>query len=368
MQQRLQAMPTSIDAVTNDWLTETLIAAGHQVEIAGFEATRIGNGMLGTAQRLVLAFVGGKQADAPSSLVMKYATAGERGRRTGRVGFGFPGRPGFFSAEVIFYSRYAPKLEIRTPRCFASWVSSAGDDFTLLLEDIAPSTAGNEFSGTSAQRSIAACTQLAGLHGPSWGLKGILDGQEFEHPTRVREAEFYGRVVRRNVEVLTERGQLLAEGRGLELVQLFAAHADEWFLGMGGPASLVHGDYRLDNLLFPENEPTAVAVDWQTFSPGFAARDLGMFLGASVPTHLRRRHQDALLSAYHTRLLELGVTGHDESATENLLRVGVFHGVHNMLTILRATDIDDRGRHLAETWLDRAVATADDLNSWSVFA
>ena len=53
-----------------------------------------------------------------------------------------------------------------------------------------------------------------------------------------------------------------------------------------GPASsrssVVHGDYRLDNLLFPPPGDDVVAVDWQTAAVGPPLRDVAYFLGTSL--------------------------------------------------------------------------------------
>ena len=53
---------------------------------------------------------------------------------------------------------------------------------------------------------------------------------------------------------------------------------------------LVHGDYRLDNMLFGEpgaDRPLTV-VDWQTVTWGPAMTDVAYFLGCALPDDLRR--------------------------------------------------------------------------------
>ena len=57
---------------------------------------------------------------------------------------------------------------------------------------------------------------------------------------------------------------------------------------------LVHGDYRLDNMLFGEpgaDRPLTV-VDWQTVTWGPAMTDVAYFLGCALPDELRRDHYD----------------------------------------------------------------------------
>jgi hypothetical protein len=67
---------------------------------------------------------------------------------------------------------------------------------------------------------------------------------------------------------------------------------------------LVHGDYRLDNMLFGQqgaDRPLTV-VDWQTVTWGPATTDLAYFLGCALAEDIRRDNYDALLGAYHDAL------------------------------------------------------------------
>ena len=59
--------------------------------------------------------------------------------------------------------------------------------------------------------------------------------------------------------------------------------AEGWALARAERFGLVHGDYRLDNLMFDPVDDSAVwAVDWQTLSLALPARDLAYFLGTSL--------------------------------------------------------------------------------------
>ena len=67
---------------------------------------------------------------------------------------------------------------------------------------------------------------------------------------------------------------------------------------------LVHGDYRLDNMLFgrPGSLRDLTVVDWQTVTWGPAMTDVAYFLGCALTTEDRRTHYDELLRAYHEGL------------------------------------------------------------------
>ncbi|MFL6062666.1 MAG: oxidoreductase family protein, partial [Marmoricola sp.] len=71
----------------------------------------------------------------------------------------------------------------------------------------------------------------------------------------------------------------------------------------------VHGDYRLDNLLFPPAgaSDAVAAIDWQTLSLGLPARDLAYLLGTGLAVEDRRTHERGLVEEYHADLLAYGV-------------------------------------------------------------
>ena len=51
--------------------------------------------------------------------------------------------------------------------------------------------------------------------------------------------------------------------------------------------ALMHGDYRLDNLLFDPDRTHVTVVDWQTLGAGLPARDLAYFTGTSLMPDVR---------------------------------------------------------------------------------
>ena len=67
-------------------------------------------------------------------------------------------------------------------------------------------------------------------------------------------------------------------------------HPGRWVAIDTGVQGLVHGDYRLDNLMFPERGDGVVALDWQTLAIGPPGRDLAYFLATSVLVDDRREH------------------------------------------------------------------------------
>jgi len=72
-----------------------------------------------------------------------------------------------------------------------------------------------------------------------------------------------------------------------------------------GPRTFVHGDPHLGNMF--ADGATPGLLDWALigFAPGL--RDVAYFLGGSVPTELRRRHERRLVERYCLRLADSGI-------------------------------------------------------------
>jgi len=90
-----------------------------------------------------------------------------------------------------------------------------------------------------------------------------------------------------------------------------AAVIRTWVLVSPKPFALLHGDYRLDNLMFGDDPQDVVALDWQTIGVGPPARDLAYFLGTGLTAELRREAEQELVAGYHCELLRRAIEGYD---------------------------------------------------------
>jgi len=92
-----------------------------------------------------------------------------------------------------------------------------------------------------------------------------------------------------------------------EVCHLFVEHLPAYLRLRGGPGTVSHGDFRLDNLLFQPDDPRPVVVDWQTAAWGGASADVAYFIGGCLGTEDRRAHEQELLAHYHDALRRRGV-------------------------------------------------------------
>ena len=228
-------------------------------------------------------------------------------------------------SEVGFYQHLAPKLAVRAPMCWYAGLADEGAQFTLLLEDLAPRRPGRQVDGRSLHEAEAAVRNLAGLHASSWNDPHLL-GLDFVSPVSRPRAEFLGQLAAAATEqfIRTFEDRLGVDDPAT--LRDAARVLVDWQLSRPDPLSLIHGDYRLDNLMFPAHGDDVVAVDWQTASIALPARDLAYFLGTALPPDQRRRVEETMVSIYFDTITSLGVRDYSAAQCYDDYRFGHLQG------------------------------------------
>ncbi len=147
----------------------------------------------------------------------------------------------------------------------------------------------------------------------------------------------------------------------VDVLERFIEVADAWEEDRRPPAGLVHGDYRLDNMLFHGDDVTV--VDWQTLSIGPAMRDASYFLCGSLAVEDRRAHEESLVRAYHDELLAQGVTGFDWDLCWEEYRRQPFLALIMVVAPSMIVQRTDRGDDMFMAVLERSAQAILDLGS-----
>lgn len=272
--------------LTAEWLT-TALGAG---TVTDFGYERIGTGQMSECYRVALTYADGDTG--PASVVLKVAAADPSSRQTGLA-------MGLYEREVRFYTDIAPGLNGPVARCHHAAYDPATGVFDLLIDDAAPAVAGDEIRGATAEQAMLALTQLGRVHGPLLGDPTLAASEWLNRETPVNQglvSALYAGYIDRY------RDQVAPEHRAVceRFVESFDAYMAEE-ADADRLRGLVHGDFRLDNMLFGTAgaaRPLTV-VDWQTVTWGPAFTDVAYFIGCALPVAQRREQYDALLSAYH---------------------------------------------------------------------
>jgi Phosphotransferase enzyme family len=345
----------SVTDVTPEWLSGVLSREGRDVRVQSLTATPVGTGQMGSTFRIAADCDG---ADMPLNLVIKLpASPGEQnplasGQR----------------CEAAFYREMAGRVLINTPRCYHAAANDTGTRFTVLLADASPAQQGDQIAGCTLKQATAAASAVAGLHAPTW-CDPSLDELDWVVSGRPTAATAAGLAPMLGSATTSFIEQLKLSAAATRALRRSAETAPIWGAGRPTPFALCHGDYRLDNLLFPpidRPDDAVLVIDWAVMSVGLPQRDLALLLAPGLQTPVRRRAERALVDAYFQRLVELGVTGYTSDACWDDYRLGLFYNV--IVTVLgwafsRRTQ---RGDEMFRLMAERTTLALVDNDSFGV--
>ncbi len=341
------------DDLTADWLTANLGAG----RVSGFTVERIGTGQMSECYRVALTY---DEGEGPSSVVLKVAASDPMSRGTGQA-------LGLYEREVRFYADVAPRLtsaDSPIAQCYHASYEPATGIFTLLLDDDAPAEVGDEIRGAAIDDAKLALRQLGRLHGPLVGSDALADAAWLNRESPMNQAVITGLFngfTARYGEAITPQQRLV----GQRLVDSFDAYLAEE-AGDERVKGLVHGDYRLDNMLFGRlgSLRELTVVDWQTVTWGPAFTDVAYFLGCALTTEDRRAHYNELLDAYYQGL------GENPPVTLDQVREGArrqsFFGVMMAIVSSMLVERSERGDRMFLTMLDRHSSHVLDTGALDV--
>lgn len=128
-----------------------------------------------------------------------------------------------------------------------------------------------------------------------------------------------------------------------------------------GPATLLHGDFRADNMLFDADE--LVLLDFQLIGSGRAAYDLAYFTTQSLGTEVAAAHEQDLFDRWVAGLARAGVADTDrEQCWLDYRRAALFCLTYPVVAS-RGMDLDDpRQLALVQTMIDRYGRAAEELD------
>jgi hypothetical protein len=275
---------------------------------------------------------------------------------------------GFYEREVRFYQELAHRVPLRTPHAYFADMAAASGRYVLILEDLAPGRCGDQIASCTIDEAQMVLTQLAGLHATWWNQSGA---QEVSWLPAISD-----QIIIQVLQALFQQSwPSFAETFGgrlprelLDVGERFGAnfsHLAE--VAAGRPLTVVHTDFRLDNMFFDlaDGSPLAV-VDWQLLQRGPGLIDVTYFLAGNFPPEVRRTHERRLLAAYHDELVRRGVRDYSfDDALEDYRRASLFLLVF-IVTNRENVDIasyGERAQALFDTILDRYTTAILDLKA-----
>jgi hypothetical protein len=299
--------------VTAEWLSAALSERRSEVEVSEVEIEAIGTGQTGATYRVTASYAT-DPGELPNTFVIKLPAQDDAVRDRVVIGY---------RSECTFYATVADRVRVPTPQCYYCEISDDAMDYALLLADQAPAVQGDQIAGCGEKEARLAAVALAGLHGPSWCDPFWLDlpGIGFPRPDEA-SANGLGQVAKMSADITLEKlgDRMSAEDRDTFVTAM--GKVEPWLLTEHDRFALLHGDYRLDNLLFDPGNQWVSVVDWQTLGVGLPARDLAYFTATSLNSQLRAEIERKLVEDYHQALVGYGVTGYDSETCWRDYRLG----------------------------------------------
>ena len=330
--------------VSSDWLASALAQPG--VQLRSLE--QIGTGQMSQSYRASFAAADG----AHRTVVVKLAAEDPMSRATG-VGMGA------YLREVSFYKHLARRIGGPLAACHMAEYDAAEGWFTLVLADIGGATQGDQIAGCSIAEARLAMAALARVHAPVLGDLALSATDWLNQPNPLNQALLTGLLP----GFLERYGERISPEHAA-VCERFVQSIDGWAQERRAPLGLVHGDYRLDNLLFDADGCTV--VDWQTVGWGPAMVDAAYFIGGGVALADRRAHEQELVRVYHDELLRLGVKGFTWEHCWEEYRRQSLHGILMTVAASMVVARTERGDEMFMTWLERNAQQVLDLDALSL--
>lgn len=347
-----------------DKLNSVLASRLGSARVVSVRDEEIGTGQMSESRRLRLEFDGA--CDLPTSMIAKFPSADPKSRATGKV-------TRCYEVESSYYRDLRDALDVGAPQCFHVERDEETDDFLLLLEDFAPCRQGDQITGCSVSEAHACVDELVRLHGPLWNSKFLSTLSWLNRSTdkdrsgsqALMQSVFAG-FMQRYAERLTAQARMIGEE--------FVRDSGGYFRRELPHRTVVHGDFRLDNLLFRGDKATVDetatrhdglsvgVVDFQTVTHACGAQDLAYFIGAGLTTDVRREHEQALVQRWVDGLRGYNVAlSFDEAWLE--YRKFTFAGFVMAVVASMIVKQTERGDEMFLAMANRHAQHAIDLDS-----
>jgi hypothetical protein len=328
--------------------------------VAAVEVSPIGTGQTGATYRVAATYAA-DQPGLPGSFAIKLSAQDDAVRE--RVALGY-------RSEVEFYSRIAARMRIPVPQAFYCDISADGADVVLLLGDMAPAVQGDQIAGCTPQEAGLAVDALAGLHGPSWCDPEWMDLAAIVMPKPGDDAaaQGLGEVSKMAADIVIDRLGAHIRAEDQETLVAAMSSVTPWLMAEPKRYALMHGDYRLDNMLFDPDRTRITVVDWQTVGIGLPGRDLAYFTATSLEPAVRSEIERDLVARYHRTLLSYGITDYDADTCWRDYRLGVVQAplLVALGTAFAATT--ERGDEMMLAMLSRGCQAIRELETLELIA
>ncbi|MDG2047696.1 MAG: phosphotransferase [Halioglobus sp.] len=349
---------TTPDALSPEQLTNYLKASGALCDgrVVSAQQKIIGTGKMGDNARFTLCYEGDRTTEfgrAPDTLIAKFPAADEHARA-------MAGAHGAYYNEVMFYRHLAASTSMRTPKIYGSELSDDRASFLLLMEDMAPAEPGNNLLGESRENAALALGEVAKLAADFYGDTSLEHRDYVVSAARDDGGAFAQSLMQQSWPGFVDRFGHGLTPQCIAFGEHYVDNVCHFFTRYQGPKTLIHGDFRSENILFTSDQ--AAIVDWQTVSESSVLADAAYFLGGSVSTEDRRSWEQSLITEYHRSLAAEGVDIPFKECWEQY-REYAMHGLVIIVLGASFSSADERSDRMFLALIQRHLQHCVDVNA-----
>ena len=268
--------------------------------------------------------------------------------------------------EYVYYRDIAPHTEVRVPSLLYGDLDERSHRFVLVLEDLGGMEAIPQSVGVGVERARRAIRAIAGLQGQFW--------EAVDEPALAACGAFLTAKQRRIMQTLFLLTLPLAFERFGELftvdtrrlAEAFGPRLDAHFAAVSrGPKTVVHGDYRGDNVLFgSEGQGDFAVIDWQGCGIGCGMYDVAFFLATSVSVDDRRSVERDAVGEYHDIVCRMGAEDYSRDDCWQSYRQNMLGTLMPMVLGAGGIDVNDEAlRNQTRELLGRTLTAIEDLDA-----
>lgn len=342
------SFPTSPGAMTPAWLAEKL--GRRPGALRGFTAMPVGTGQMCDSFRLTLDWADG--VEGPASVVAKCPSHDAASRNIAAL-------TGTYVKEVSWYRELAVGSGVAAPHCHHADIAANDVDFILILSDLAPARQGDQLAGLDLASLLPCIDAAAGLHALLWN-----DARLETLPWLSRDnGELIRNLFPQFYLGFRERYAARLDPELLDLGAALVDRLDAYLARTPAARTIVHGDLRIDNILFAPDGAQCWLVDWQTLGRGSGASDLAYLVGTSIADPAARAAADR--PAFDHWIAALNAKGIESDADALWIdyRIGALSGYFMAVFASMSVERTARGDEMFAVMAERPARQALMLES-----
>ena len=336
--------------------TSAAIDSATSLATVEIEPFAVGAGLLSLLYRVSPTYDGGS---GPDTLIVKFPIDLPHQR-------GIADSLGFYPREIRFYREVAPHSPVRTPVVHAAMMAEDSTDFVVVMEDLSDRTTPDQRVGATWEQALASIDAMAALHA-KWHEHPELEQMVNTFPPMLNPGYLHG------LPPIFEAGWVNAQVHGAdyltpELVMFgdrYGEHLEFMLTTANTPVTLVHGDWRLDNLFFDGDD--VMVIDFQISGLASGVYDLAYFVSQSIAPEVRAGREKELIDRYVAKLAANGVV-RDRDEVEHQFKVAVAQCfIYGVSSFPSYDDLPERSQELVKLLLGRSAQAIVDFDALSAF-